>query len=229
MPPLKLVIMSATLRVEDFAGNTRLFPNTQPNLVRVPGRTHPVTIHHSKVTELDDYMEATYKKVCKIHRKLPNGGILVFLTGKAEIIRMVNRLRKALAPRRSQNRRAVGDADVSTNAAKGGQMQEVISIKNLDDAGALRDMDDDEVDGDLFAEGDRDDYEDQLSDSADEDEDVGQEHVGVEWAKSQLVVMQMVLRRTPTGPTMFSFCLCTPCCRPRNRPKYSNRSQRERG
>ena len=180
MPPLKLVIMSATLRVEDFAGNTRLFPNTQPNLVRVPGRTHPVTIHHSKVTELDDYMEATYKKVCKIHRKLPNGGILVFLTGKAEIIRMVNRLRKALASRRSQNRRAVGDADVATSAAKGGQMGEVIGIKNLDDAGSLRDMDDDEVDGDLFAEGDRDDYEDQLSDSADEDEDVGQEHVGVE-------------------------------------------------
>ena len=178
MPPLKLIIMSATLRVEDFAGNTRLFPNTQPNLVRVPGRTHPVTIHHSKVTELDDYMEATYKKVCKIHRKLPNGGILVFLTGKAEIIRMVNRLRKVLAPRRSQNRRAVGDADVSASVAKGGQMGEAINIKNLDDAGALRDMDDDEVDGDLFADGARDDYEDQLFDSADEDEDVGQEQVG---------------------------------------------------
>jgi ATP-dependent RNA helicase DHX37/DHR1 len=59
MPPLKLIIMSATLRVEDFAGNSRLFPNTQPNLISVPGRTHPVTIHHSKVTELDDYMEAT--------------------------------------------------------------------------------------------------------------------------------------------------------------------------
>jgi len=170
MPPLKLIIMSATLRVEDFAGNPRLFPNAQPNLVRIPGRTHPVTIHHSKVTELDDFVEATFKKVIKIHRKLPVGGILVFLTGKAEIIRMVNRLRKALAPRRSQNRRAVGDADVSTSA-KGNEMGEVVNIRNLDDAGALRDMDDDEVDGDLFADGDRDDYEDQLSDSADEDED----------------------------------------------------------
>jgi ATP-dependent RNA helicase DHX37/DHR1 len=53
--PLKLVIMSATLRVEDFTENNRLFPNVTPALVKVPGRTHPVTIHHSKITELDDY------------------------------------------------------------------------------------------------------------------------------------------------------------------------------
>jgi ATP-dependent RNA helicase DHX37/DHR1 len=53
--PLKLVIMSATLRVEDFTGNSRLFSNTTPALVKVPGRTHPVTVHHSKITELDDY------------------------------------------------------------------------------------------------------------------------------------------------------------------------------
>ena len=59
LPPLKLVIMSATLKVEDFTENTRLFPNSEsssrPALVTVPGRTHPVSIHHSKVTELDDY------------------------------------------------------------------------------------------------------------------------------------------------------------------------------
>lgn len=61
LPPLKLVIMSATLRVEDFTENTRLFPKgedgaaRQPALVKVPGRTFPVSIHHSKVTELDNY------------------------------------------------------------------------------------------------------------------------------------------------------------------------------
>jgi len=53
--PLKLVIMSATLRVEDFTSNENLFPSTVPCVVKIPGRTHPVTIHHSKVTELDDY------------------------------------------------------------------------------------------------------------------------------------------------------------------------------
>ena len=58
LSPLKIIIMSATLRVEDFTGNKDLFPSTTPAVVRVPGRTHPVTIHHSKVTELDKYGKA---------------------------------------------------------------------------------------------------------------------------------------------------------------------------
>jgi len=53
IPPLKLIIMSATLRVEDFNSN-RLFPSL-PAVVKVPGRNFPVTIHHSKATSLDDY------------------------------------------------------------------------------------------------------------------------------------------------------------------------------
>jgi ATP-dependent RNA helicase DHX37/DHR1 len=61
LPPLKLVLMSATLRVEDFTKNVKLFPTGPPKVVTVPGRTHPVTIHHSKVTELDDY--GTYENL----------------------------------------------------------------------------------------------------------------------------------------------------------------------
>jgi HrpA-like RNA helicase len=63
LPPLKLVVMSATLRVEDFTNNSRLFPvgedgvQHKPALVTITGRTHPVSIHHSKVTELDNYGE----------------------------------------------------------------------------------------------------------------------------------------------------------------------------
>ena len=95
--------MSATLRVEDFTGSGKLFVEDPPNVVRVKGRTFPVTIHHSKTTELDDYEREAYQKVCKIHRKLPQGGILVFLTGKQEIVRMVKRLRKSLMPK-SQRR-----------------------------------------------------------------------------------------------------------------------------
>ena len=53
--PLRLILMSATLRVEDFTKNDKLFPTGPPAVVTVPGRTHPVTIHHSKATELDDY------------------------------------------------------------------------------------------------------------------------------------------------------------------------------
>ena len=53
--PLKLILMSATLRVEDFTKNDKLFPTGPPAVVKVPGRAFPVTIHHSKVTELEDY------------------------------------------------------------------------------------------------------------------------------------------------------------------------------
>ena len=55
--PLKLIIMSATLRVEDFTTNPKLFHHPQyvPGVITIPGRTFPVTVHHNKVTELNNY------------------------------------------------------------------------------------------------------------------------------------------------------------------------------
>lgn len=53
--PLKLIIMSATLRVEDFTGNSRLFP-VPPPVINVQARQYPVTVHFSKRTELGDYV-----------------------------------------------------------------------------------------------------------------------------------------------------------------------------
>ena len=162
LPPLKLIIMSATLRVEDFTGSGKLFCNDPPNLVKVPGRTFPVTIHHNKTTELDDYEGAALQKVCKIHRKLPPGGILVFLTGKQEIIRMVNRLRRRLVPK---NKRSIGH-QLSDSMD--------IVINEVDDSGntdsILRDMDDEEADGDLYQKGSDDDLVDENEDEDDLDE-----------------------------------------------------------
>ena len=85
--PLRLVIMSATLRVEDFQSNQRLFPahlSSKPNCIKVQARQYPVTCHFSKVTK-GNYTDMAFNKVVKIHRELPVGGILVFLTGKKEI------------------------------------------------------------------------------------------------------------------------------------------------
>lgn len=64
--PLKLVIMSATLRVEDFTANTRLFPDPPP-VIRIPARQYPVTVHFARRTELHDYVGAAYKKVFYCH------------------------------------------------------------------------------------------------------------------------------------------------------------------
>jgi len=61
-PPLKLVIMSATLRTQDFVGNARLFP-VPPPLVNVPARQYPVTLHFSRQTEMHDYAGAVFAKV----------------------------------------------------------------------------------------------------------------------------------------------------------------------
>ncbi|CAI5469818.1 unnamed protein product [Closterium sp. Yama58-4] len=93
-PPLKLIIMSATLRISDFTLNTRLFPAGPPPVVSVPARQFPVTVHFARRTELVDYVRAAEKKVSAIHRKLPPGGVLVFLTGQREVEDLCRKLRK---------------------------------------------------------------------------------------------------------------------------------------
>ncbi|XP_019394482.1 PREDICTED: probable ATP-dependent RNA helicase DHX37 [Crocodylus porosus] len=92
--PMKLIVMSATLRVEDFTENKRLF-SAPPPVIQVDARQFPVTVHFNKRTPFDDYSGECFRKVCKIHRMLPPGGILVFLTGQAEVHSLCRRLRKA--------------------------------------------------------------------------------------------------------------------------------------
>lgn len=94
LTPLKLIIMSATLRVDDFR-QERLF-NPLPPIIKVEARQYPVTNHFAKRTEIKDYLQETFKKTCQIHERLPPGGVLLFLTGKREILYMCKRLQKAL-------------------------------------------------------------------------------------------------------------------------------------
>ncbi|XP_055613616.1 probable ATP-dependent RNA helicase kurz [Uranotaenia lowii] len=91
--PLKLIIMSATLRVKDFTENKTLF-NSVPPVINVESRQFPVTVHFNKTTP-EDYVREAYTKAVKIHTKLPEGGILIFLTGQKEVNYIVKRLRKA--------------------------------------------------------------------------------------------------------------------------------------
>ncbi|KAG6003013.1 hypothetical protein E4U21_002448 [Claviceps maximensis] len=91
--PLKLIIMSATLRIEDLTMNSTLFA-TPPPVLEVEGRQHPVTIHFARRTH-HDYVEEAFKKITRGHRKLPPGGFLVFLTGRNEILELSKRLKTA--------------------------------------------------------------------------------------------------------------------------------------
>ncbi|EAU85900.2 DHX37 protein [Coprinopsis cinerea okayama7 len=88
--PLRLIIMSATLRVSDFAENKTLFP-TPPPVISVGARQHPVTVHFSRRTS-PDYVGEAIKKTVKIHTRLPPGGILIFLTGQNEITGVCRKL-----------------------------------------------------------------------------------------------------------------------------------------
>ena len=119
-----------------------------------------MTIHHSKDTELEDYVGEAITKVShpfhhhspllysnlvasllapqavKIHKKLPGGGILIFLTGRDEILFAVKRLRRILEPRRnktiSRNDKLASEAAEQEIKSKAGELNEV------------RDKDDDE-------------------------------------------------------------------------------------
>lgn len=98
--PLRIIIMSATLRLTDFTNNKTLFPVTPP-IIHISARQHPVTIHFSRKTTAD-YVEEAYKKVCKIHARLPVGGILVFMTGQAEIMGLCRKLEQKYGKERNQ-------------------------------------------------------------------------------------------------------------------------------
>lgn len=89
--PLRLVIMSATLNVDEFM-SPRLFEPVPP-LIKIDARQHPVTSHFARQTD-PDHVTAAHRIIKKIHARLPPGGILVFLTGKREICQLARMLAK---------------------------------------------------------------------------------------------------------------------------------------
>nr|OQO30383.1 hypothetical protein B0A51_02343 [Rachicladosporium sp. CCFEE 5018] len=110
--PLKLVIMSATLRVSDFIQNDRLFKGVVPPIVEAEGRQHPVTVHFSRTTERN-FVSEMVRKLERAHRKLPHGGMLVFLTGQQEIQDVAARLNQVLGGNASYSRPTTNGRDSS--------------------------------------------------------------------------------------------------------------------
>lgn len=147
--------MSATLRVEDFTLNSKLFP-TPPPVLKVEARQFPVTNHFSRTTELENYVDAAFKKVCQIHRKLPSGGILVFLTGQQEILDLCRKL-EGRFPNEDQTREKL---TTTKRVPKSNNRRDTSQdIREHDDEEALADLEeaenintDDENDSDADAE-----------------------------------------------------------------------------
>lgn len=101
--PLRLVIMSATLRISDFAENRTLFASPPP-VINVAARQHPVSIHFNRRTP-SDYVNEAVKKTTKIHARLPPGGILVFMTGQNEISGVCKKLEARFSKKAIETRK----------------------------------------------------------------------------------------------------------------------------
>nr|CDJ98331.1 DNA RNA helicase and Helicase-associated region and Domain of unknown function DUF1605 domain containing protein [Haemonchus contortus] len=98
-PDLRIIVSSATLDAELFRDFFELNESDDHNLdtsciMSVEGRTHPVTIYHTK-TSVPNYIKATVDTVLDIHKKEIPGDILVFLTGQDEVIEVCEMLSDA--------------------------------------------------------------------------------------------------------------------------------------
>lgn len=154
LKPLKLIIMSATLRVTDFTENMRLFPDGPPPVIQVQGRQHKVVVHYNKRTS-DDYVEEAYKKVTKVHTRLPEGGILVFLSGQSEIQVLVKKLR-----------------DAFPSVSKSARLEELEKVEIKDEDVVFGEGDDAQEDDYMPGKQDRNEDSEVASDSDDEEEQV---------------------------------------------------------
>ncbi|KAI3973320.1 hypothetical protein MKX01_020695 [Papaver californicum] len=129
---LKVILMSATLRVEDFSGK-KLFPQTPP-VIEVPTRQYPVTIHFSKRTDVVDYIGQAFKKVMSIHKRLPPGGILVFVTGQREVEYLCKNLCGASKELKNRNKLKCKTDEKPAESLGASSIDEGVDMKDISEA-----------------------------------------------------------------------------------------------
>jgi ATP-dependent RNA helicase DHX37/DHR1 len=161
--PLKVVLMSATLQLKDFISNTRLF-DVIPLALKVPVRQFPVSVHFSKRTH-DDYLRYAYKKVMSVHKRLPLGGILVFVTGQQEVNYLCKKLQRASKQQTDKKTKKVeGDESSSNPKVDGKEIYEayddMFSSEDEINSGPNVDSSDTETESEMDT-----DWEDNVSDT----------------------------------------------------------------
>lgn len=132
---LKLIIMSATLRVDDFLKNKRLF-EIEPPLINIDARQYDVQVHFSRNTPaIEKRLDTVKHCVEMIHERMPPGGILVFLPGKNEIKECVSYFSKLYSKERvSSNRPNKSNTKKHTEAENTeDKSTEQIEIEDVDE------------------------------------------------------------------------------------------------
>ena len=87
---------------------------------QVESRQFPLSVHFGKRTP-EDYVDAAYRKVCRIHSALPEGGVLVFVTSQQEVHALCACLRTAFAAGARGRRGAQQPAREATRARREGR------------------------------------------------------------------------------------------------------------
>ncbi|KAI0980020.1 hypothetical protein GJ496_002305 [Pomphorhynchus laevis] len=128
---LKVIIMSATLEHANFTENKLLFPDHIPPVISVDSRQFPVEIRFLSTTP-DDYVESCFNVVQQIHCTEPEGGILVFVTGKLHISQLCAKLRTAF-PKQRENINHNGNKDNNAPSQLNPKAlnNEVLKLKDL--------------------------------------------------------------------------------------------------
>jgi ATP-dependent RNA helicase DHX37/DHR1 len=165
--PLKLIIMSATLRISDFTENKRLFRAEPPPLIKAEGRQYAVVNHFARRTQRD-YVEEMYRKVVRGHKKLPKGGMLIFLTGQNEISQLAKRLKVEFSSTQGHEVKA---GKVVVNPADTPLEAEDIELGMQKDAKDYLDDDESDSEGSVIMDGldDEDDKEFEIEDEKPEE------------------------------------------------------------
>ncbi|KAJ2964476.1 hypothetical protein NQZ79_g615 [Umbelopsis isabellina] len=95
-PDLRLIISSATLDAEEFydffnSNTTKDKAKDTATIISLEGRMYPVDVLYT-TEPVNDYVEKAIQTVFDIHTKEPNGDILIFMTGREEIDRVVSEI-----------------------------------------------------------------------------------------------------------------------------------------
>ncbi|KAI0283970.1 P-loop containing nucleoside triphosphate hydrolase protein [Russula aff. rugulosa BPL654] len=174
--PLRLVIMSATLRISDFVENATLFA-TPPPVIKVPARQYPVTVHFNRRTSIQN------------SRSTASWGILIFLTGQNEISGVCRRLEvrhgaKSIAERKKRRQGVQGSLDAQRffrddgDAIKINPSQVEFEAEEIDLGDAPED--------DLDVEGQLSDEKDTDMDALDTDDEAEDQALGIDSEESDV-------------------------------------------
>ncbi|CAD7927890.1 unnamed protein product [Amoebophrya sp. A120] len=119
VPPLKVIVMSATLNVATFRGFFQ--DEFKTEVLKIDGRQHPVKLYYTPAPA-DDYMLACATAILQLHKTKPAfGDILCFLPGQEAIESLCQLLEERRRMEQSTSNEAAAGASSGTAKNENGE------------------------------------------------------------------------------------------------------------